>query len=125
MIAGTRLAEAAEVISVSDRESDIYPFFARKPENVDLIIRAAQDRALGSGRSLFQAPVAWQTLGVTEVHVAPRGPGDKGRVAKVALKAGEVIINRPKGRGLTEIPRTSSVSWRPAKSMLPGASLHS
>jgi hypothetical protein len=103
-IAGIRLAEAAEVISVSDRESDIYPLFARKPENVGLIIRAAQDRALSSGSSLFQAPAAWQTLGVTEVRVAPRGPGDKGRVAKVALKAGKVMINRPKGRGLTEDP---------------------
>jgi hypothetical protein len=59
-IAGTRLAEAPEVISVSDRESDIYPFFARKSENVDLIIRAAQDRALSNGSSLFQAPADWQ-----------------------------------------------------------------
>jgi hypothetical protein len=57
-IAGTRLAEAAEVISVSDRESDIYPFFARKPEHLDLIIRAAQDRALSNGSSLFRAPAA-------------------------------------------------------------------
>src|SRR6516165_8873116 len=104
MIAGPRLAEAAEVISVSDRESDIYPFFSRKPENVDLIIRAAQDRALSNGSSLFQAPADWQTLGVTEVRVAPRGAGDKGRVAEVAFEAGAVIINRPKGRGLTEDP---------------------
>ena len=103
-IAGIRLAEAAEVISVSDRESDIYPLFARKPENVDLIIRAAQDRALSNGSSVSQAPAARQTLGVTKVRVAPRGPGDNGRVAKVALKAGKVMINRPKGRGLTEDP---------------------
>jgi hypothetical protein len=52
----------------------------------------------------FKAPAAWQTLGVTEVRVAPRGPGDKGRAAKVALKAGKVMINRPEGRGLTEDP---------------------
>lgn len=105
-IAATRLAEATQIISVSDRESDIYPVFARRPDNIDLIIRAAQDRNLSNGSRLFQAPVAWDTLGVMDVRVAPRGPGDKGRVAKVALRTGKVVINRPRGRGLTEDPES-------------------
>lgn len=84
-IAATRLAEAAQVISVSDRQSDIYPLFARRPDTIDLIIRAAQDRKSQQRRQLVPGPVAWDTLAVMEVRIAPRGPGDKGRVAKVAL----------------------------------------
>ena len=30
---------------VADRESDIYLLFARKPEQLDLILRASQDRS--------------------------------------------------------------------------------
>jgi Transposase DDE domain len=104
--AARHLPEAAQVIVVGDRESDIYPVFARKPDGVDLLVRAAQDRVLATGGSLFHAPVAWAELGVMEVRVAPRGPGDKGRVAKVTLKDGRVEIKKPSGRGLKEDPKS-------------------
>jgi len=104
--AARHLPEAAQVIVVGDRESDIYPVFARKPDGVELLVRAAQDRVLATGGSLFQAPAAWAELGVMEVRVAPRGPGDKGRVAKVAVKAGRVEIKRPNGRDLKEDPKS-------------------
>ena len=36
------LADAAAIVSVGDRENDIYQAFARKPANVDVITRRAQ-----------------------------------------------------------------------------------
>ena len=70
---------ARRVVSVGDREGDIYPLFARRPAEADLLIRANHDRklALGSGpqanATLFSAPAAWPELGGIRVRVAPRG----------------------------------------------------
>ncbi len=93
---------AAQVVMVSDREGDIYPLFARRPADLDFVVRANHDRALvlaeGKG-SLFAAPADWDVLGGCLARVAPRGPGDKGRVAKIVLKAGAVTIRRPKSSG--------------------------
>jgi hypothetical protein len=83
------LSEAARVIVIGDRESDIYGLFARRPAAVDLVVRAAQDRAVEDGSRLFAA-TGWPELGRMAVAVAPRGPGDKGRTARVAVKAGRV-----------------------------------
>ena len=46
-------AGAAGVTVVADRESDIYESFALKPPGVELVVRAAQDRALACGARLF------------------------------------------------------------------------
>ena len=51
--AGEALSAARSVTVISDRESDIYEHFARRPANVDLIVRASWDRQikLASGKS--------------------------------------------------------------------------
>jgi hypothetical protein len=89
------LSEAASVTMVADRESDIYLLFARKPDRLDLIVRAAQDRRLCDGSMLFGALAAAEVLKISLVKVAPRGPGDKGRVANIELRAGIVSLARP------------------------------
>jgi len=94
-----RLAGAAQVVGVSDREGDVYAHFARRPEGIELIVRAAQDRALAEGGLLFAAPREWDVLLTTSVRVAPRGPGDKGRTAAVALRAKPVRLKRPRNGG--------------------------
>jgi hypothetical protein len=96
----------AQVTMVADRESDIYLLFARKPERLDLIVRAGQDRKLADGGLLFEALADAKVLSTTAVRVAPRGPGDKGRVATVELRAGSVRIARPKIEGLSDAPKT-------------------
>jgi hypothetical protein len=93
--AASVLSEATSVTMVADRESDIYLLFARKPERLDLIVRAAQDRRLCDGSMLFGALAAAEVLKTSLVKVAPRGPGDKGRVANVELRAGIVSLARP------------------------------
>jgi Transposase DDE domain len=95
---------ATQVIMVADREGDIYPLFARRPRDLDFVVRANHDRALADGGTLFSAPEGWSELGRMSVRVAPRGPGDKGRTATVALKAGRVTIRRPKSSGHAEDP---------------------
>jgi hypothetical protein len=83
-------------VVVADREGDIYASFARRPAAVDLIVRAAQDRVLHDGTRLFAAPTSWPELARTEVRVAPSRTGARGRIAKVALRAGPVVISRPR-----------------------------
>jgi hypothetical protein len=95
---------ATQVIMVADREGDIYPLFARKPEGVDFIVRATHDRALADDGRLFAASAGWAELGRIEVKVAPRGPGGKGRTATVALKAGGVTILKPVSSGEKQDP---------------------
>ena len=93
--AARSLQQAASVTMVADRESDLYQLFARRPDGLDLIVRAAQDRKLASGGRLFAALADAAVLSTGPVRVASRGPGDKGRIAQVALRAGTVRIARP------------------------------
>ena len=108
----------ARVTMVSDRESDIYQLFACKPARLDLIVRASQDRGLAEGGLLFAALAQTNALCSGDVRVAPRGPGDKGRIAKVELRAATVRIKRPRMARRDEVPRrSSSRSWKRARSM--------
>jgi hypothetical protein len=104
--AAQTLDGATQLTMVADRESDIYPLFARKPARLDLIVRAAQDRKLADGGSLFEALGSAACLMTTKVRVAPRGPGDKGRIATVELRAGRVRIARPRNGLVEDLPKT-------------------
>jgi hypothetical protein len=79
---------------VADREGDIYPMFARRPEAIDFVVRANHDRVLAEGGTLYAVPAAWPALGRAQVKVAPKRPGNKGHTASVVLKAGTVTIKR-------------------------------
>jgi hypothetical protein len=102
--AAALLNEATSVTMAADRESDIFPLFARRPERIDLIVRAAHNRNLNDGGALFEALGKTQSLGTTIVKVAPRGPGDKGRIAKVELAAGKVRIASPRNNRVDDLP---------------------
>ena len=108
--AAKTLCAARSLTMVADRESDIYPLFARKPEGLDLIVRAAQDRTLAEGRRLFDALSEAELLGVAAVRVAPRGPGDEGRIATVELRAQRVRLVRPNNGLVEDLPKTIELS---------------
>jgi len=108
--AAKTLSEAASVTMVADRESDIYELFARKPDGLDLIVRAAQDRSLAGGGRLFEALRDAICLSTSPVRVASRGPGDKGRIAKVELRAARVCIARPVNGHHGDIPEAIELS---------------
>ena len=92
--AGEVLANAAMITVVGDRESDIYDQFARRPANVHLLTRAAQDRTLEGGVRLFDEVVTWEVGSRDRVEVPPRGHR-AARSATVALRFGEVVMRRP------------------------------
>lgn len=91
-------AGAAQVTVIADREGDIYEMFALKPEGVELVIRAAQDRALAedAGR-LFAALAEQAEAGRFTVALAP-APGRKAREARLAVRFCPVTLKRPVSR---------------------------
>jgi hypothetical protein len=97
--AAQRLAGAAAIVMVGDRENDIYQGFTRRPPNVDLITRARGDRKLLDGGLLFETADGFPTALEIDVAVAssqPRASGERGRVARVAVSFGKVTIAKPK-----------------------------
>lgn len=93
--AAARLGEAAQVVVVGDQEADIYAHFARRPPGVELLVRARHDRMLSPQGSLGGAIGSWQVHSRDEVALAPKGPGDKGRRARVEIRSGRLRIARP------------------------------
>jgi hypothetical protein len=65
------LTDAAPVVVVGDRESDIYSCFARRPAGIDLIVRAAQNRATEHMREGF---VEQESLFACGFQRRQRGP---------------------------------------------------
>jgi hypothetical protein len=126
--AGELLTDAASVVVVGDRESDIYSCFARRPERTDLVVRAAQDRATKRGKeeldedaSLFGSAAAWPELTQMLVKVAPRRVGDPGRIATVALRAGPVTLKRPRHGFAKADPQTVCMTLVEAREINPPA----
>lgn len=103
-------AGAACVTVIEDREGDIYECFAFKPANVEKLVRAAQDRCLADGTSLFSKAEAWDEAGRMTVEL-PAAPGRKARTAELSIKFGKVEIKRPKHRTAADgLPATISVT---------------
>lgn len=103
-------AGAACVTVVEDREGDIYECFAFKPANIEKLVRAAQDRALAEGTSLFSKADAWNEAGRMVVEL-PAAPGRKARKAELSVKFGTVEIMRPTSRkASSNLPKTIAVT---------------
>ena len=114
------LREASRVIVEGDRESDIYERFARRPETVELVVRSRCDRRLDSdageaGRMLYESGAAFEPAGEMAVKVAPKGIGDKGRVAQVAVSFGRVRLARPASVPSKSAPETVALTLIVAK----------
>jgi hypothetical protein len=107
-------AGARRITVVSDREGDIYEAFALRPEGVDLLVRAAQDRALEDGERLFAALDALPEGGQADLDL-PAQPGRKGRTARLAVRFATMALARPKrdfGAGLPDAVEMQLVDVR-------------
>jgi len=103
-------AGAACVTVIEDREGDIYECFALKPTNVEKLVRAAQDRRLADGTSLFSKAETWNEAGRMTVEL-PAAPGRKARKAELSIGFGKVEIKRPKHRTAADgLPATIEVT---------------
>ena len=115
---------AAQVVTVADREADIYEHFAARPVDVDMIVRARHNRATTAGAPLFALPETFHLLDVASVQVPPRGPGDKGRIAEVSIRAGRVEISRPTGSRAADaqdVPATLALGFVEIAEVVPPA----
>jgi hypothetical protein len=95
-------AGARRITVVSDRESDIYEAFALRPDGVELLVRAAQDRSLGDDARLFAALDALPEAGRASLDL-PAQPGRKARKAQLAVRFAVLPLARPDrgfGKGL-------------------------
>lgn len=107
--AGEVLSKAARITVVSDRESDLYEDFARKPGNVHVLIRACANRNLVNGGKLFDHAANLADAGCITAPIAA-SPGRPAREARLALRFAPVSIKRPE-RGmpsadLKQLPET-------------------
>jgi len=106
-----RLCPATLVISVGDRENDIYEVLAAahaQPAGAALLIRANQDRAVVVGRGnrtqLLRLLLGLSPVLGTGVIEVPAGPGRTARTAQVTVQA-QVVTFRPPYRATGKLPR--------------------
>jgi len=108
--AGAVLADAAMITMVEDREGDIYDQFARRPDNVHLLVRAARSRMLEDNDGLFERCAEWSAVTQHTIRVpAKHGKVQRAeRTAVVAVRYGEVTVKRPR-RADDDLPQTLSL----------------
>jgi hypothetical protein len=91
------------VVSVGDREADIYELFAMAREHIEaggphLLVRATEDRCLAkTAKKLWEKVEAQPVAGHREVAVPPR-PGRKLRKAELSVRLCEVVLSPPQGK---------------------------
>jgi hypothetical protein len=105
---GEVLAAAAKITNVSDRESDIYDLFGRRPDNVELLCRSSSDRLLSDGARLSVRCAEWGETERYTIDVPVRGTRPA-RQAKVSLRFGSVSLRRP-DTAATDLPEAVTVA---------------
>jgi hypothetical protein len=92
------LAAAKSITVVSDRESDFYEHFVRRPTNTHLIVRACQNRNIKDpadvDTSLFAFIDELPEAARYSVKI-PAAPGRKARTAELALRFSPVKLCKP------------------------------
>lgn len=102
-------AGAASVTVIADRESDIFEAFALRPERVELLVRAAHDRALADGQALFARTDAMPALGRAELEL-PAKPGRRRRTAQLEIRFAPASLARPKHGLRANLPESVAVN---------------
>lgn len=114
MRAGEVLAAANGITGVSDRESDIYEHFARRPSNVHLIVRACQNRTIETDdtdqiKRLFDHADGLPEQARIEVKI-PAAPGRKARTAEIAIRFSRVVLCKPLHGAARDLPATIALT---------------
>jgi hypothetical protein len=112
--AGDVLAPAASITVVSDRESDFYELFAARPANVQLIVRACQNRRIEAPGvaqdELMFAFIDGLAPQGTFVVQLPAAPGRKERTAELAVRFAPVMLRKPQNGAGVALPATLPVT---------------
>lgn len=103
------LHEAARITVVADRESDIYEEFARRPANVHLLTRIAQDRRIEAAADGSTMLFAFSDRLPEQARFAvtiPAAPGRRERTAELALRYSTVAVRKPKNGAAPDLPKS-------------------
>jgi hypothetical protein len=109
------LAQARAITAVSDRESDFYELFARRPANVELIVRACQNRRIeaapveGADGLLFGF-IDGQVEQDRFTTTIPTAPGRPERCTELALRFAPVVLRRPSIGADPALPKTVALT---------------
>ena len=99
---------ARRITVISDREGDIYEAFALRPIEIDLLVRAAQDRSLGNGGQLFATLDALPEAEQADLEL-PAKPGRAARTARIAVRFATLSLSRPQRGFRTDLPERLAV----------------
>jgi hypothetical protein len=107
--AGEVLAAAASITMVSDRESDFYELFVQRPQNVELVVRACQNRRI---EGVEEAPdLLFNFIDASGeqgrfVMTIPAAPGRRARKAELAVRFAPMAVRRPLHGADPTLPET-------------------
>jgi hypothetical protein len=112
--AGEVLAQAASITVLCDREGDMYELFAQRPANVQLIVRACQNRRIEQAtpqdaKLLFNLIDSQPEQGRLTVQI-PAAPGRQARIAELAVRFAPAALRRPLHGADPALPETLAVS---------------
>jgi hypothetical protein len=114
--AGEVLAQARSITAISDRGSDIYEYFARRPCHIDQIVRACQNRKIEAGEGheeergyLFPFIDRQAEQGRFVVKI-PAAPGRKAREAELALRFSAVMLEKPSNGAAADLPKAVALT---------------
>jgi len=109
-------AEMHRVVSVCDREADVYEYLSYKvAQGQRFVVRAAWDRRVPThAQRLFAEVESAAVLGEVSVPVAQRG-GRRARVARLTLRGCTVELREPKSRDAGGVLRVNAVLGLEAK----------
>jgi len=107
----TGIAPGVQVVTVCDREADVFEFLLRAEQlGAAYVVRAASNRALlTTTNCLWQEVVNYPTAGELEVEVAAK-KDQPARLAKVSVQYGEVELKPPQ-----RLKKAQMEGWKPIR----------
>jgi hypothetical protein len=100
------LTNPESVITVCDREADIFEYIASRIDKEErFIIRAKNDRMTATDVSLFDAMNKFKILGQKTIIIPQRGESHQNRKVRRARPAREAVLEIRAGKVLIEQPR--------------------
>ena len=124
------LASACRITSVSDQESDIYEHITSAPPNVDVILRACQNRKIvpqdeDKAALLFPFIESLPEQGRFTVQI-PAAPGREARTSELSVRFSPFVLRKPDhvSRDLPEAASVTIVDVRETSKPQKGEPIH-
>jgi len=105
VVAAAGRCPATHLVSVGDREADVYDLFLEpRPAGVDLLVRAVQHRRVEAEAGYLWAAVAAAPVAATVALAVPRHGGRPARTATLTLRWAALTLRAPTHRAAEHLP---------------------